>query len=155
RPLQDFSYSHTPETVYNRYFSVKKSMGHREASELCGINYRGRMAYGVFEDRTHGHRLLAVGRYYLDNRKNRAEIAVVVHEDFRRKGLARHLIDRLRTFARKHGIVGFYSEVLPTNKPVLEMHRQLGHDVIWSPDEGVYRVRYRIDEDIETDSGAQ
>lgn len=147
RRLQEFFYSHKPETIYNRYFAVKKSLGHREASELCGINYRGRMAFGVFEDRAHAHRLIAVGRYYLDNRKNRAEIAVVVHEDCRRRGIARHLIERLRMYARKQGIVGFYSEVLPSNKAVLEMHRQLGHDVIWSPDEGVYRVRYRIDED--------
>ena len=146
RRLQEFFYSHQPETVYNRYFAVKKSLGHREASELCCVDYRDRMAYGVFEDRDHGHRIVAVGRYYLDNRRNRAEIAVVVHEERRRRGIARHLIDRLRQYAKRQGITGFYSEVLPTNKPVLEMHRKLGHDVIWSPDEGVYRIQYTLED---------
>ncbi|MCA9555965.1 MAG: GNAT family N-acetyltransferase, partial [Myxococcales bacterium] len=144
RRLQEFFYSHKPETVYNRYFAVKKSLGHREASELCCVDYRDRMAYGVFENREHGHRIIAVGRYYLDNRRNRAEIAVVVHEERRRRGIARHLISQLRLYAKKQGITGFYSEVLPSNKPVLEMHRRLGHDVIWSPDEGIYRIQYSL-----------
>lgn len=142
RRLQEFFYSHKPETVYNRYFAVKKSLGHREASELCCVNYRGRMAYGVFENRDRGHQLIAVGRYYLDNRRNKAEIAVVVHEERRRRGIAKHLIERLRRYANSKGIEGFYSEVLPSNKPIVEMHRKLGHDVIWCPDEGVYRVQY-------------
>jgi acyl-CoA hydrolase/GNAT superfamily N-acetyltransferase len=146
RRLQEFFYSHKPETVYNRYFAVKKSLGHREATELCCVDYRDRMAFGVFEDRDHGHRIIAVGRYYLDNRRNRAEIAVVVHEERRRRGIARHLISQLREYARRQGITGFYSEVLPTNKPVLEMHRKLGHDVIWSPDEGIYRIQYTLED---------
>lgn len=144
RRLQEFFYSHKPETVYNRYFAVKKSLGHREASELCCLNYRGRMAFGVFESRDSGHRLVAVGRYYLDNRQNKAEIAVVVHEERRRLGLAKHLLERMRLYGLKLGIAGFFSEVLPANKAILDMHRRLGHDVIWCPDEGVYRVQYPL-----------
>ncbi len=144
RRLQDFFYSHNPETIYNRYFLVKKSMGHREASELCCLNYRGRMAIGAFQDRAHGHRLVAVARYFLNNRTNRAEIAVVVHEDNRRQGLAKHLLAKLAAYGAHQGIEGFYSEVLADNEAVLSMHRKMGHEVTWAADDGVYRVSYPL-----------
>ena len=137
RRLQEFFYSHRPETVYSRYFAAKTEMGHREASELCCVDWEQRMAFGVFEQR--GERnLIAIGRYDLDPRRDLADIALTVHEDHRRKGIARFLYQRLEAYAGAKGAGGLCGEVLPSNRPVLDLHRSLGHELTYRPEEGYY-----------------
>lgn len=144
RRLQEFFYSHRPETVYSRYFNVKTEMGHREAAELCCVDWNHRMAFAVFE--TSGERaIIATGRYDLDPRRNLADIALTVREDHRRKGIARYLYQRLEDYARYKGIGGLCGEVMPSNRPVIELHRSLGHEVNWKPDDGFYEWRVVFD----------
>lgn len=145
RTLQEFFYSHRPETVYNRYFNVKTTLGHREAAELCCIDYETRLALGAFELEGKGDRLLAVARYTYNPRTNFAETAVVVHEDFRRLGIAQYLLAKLGEKARERGIAGFESEILPTNLAMRELHRKAGHQVTYSEEDEVYKVRVRFD----------
>jgi GNAT superfamily N-acetyltransferase len=137
RRLQDFFYSHEPETVYSRYFNLKTELGHREAAELVCVDWHERMAFGIFEI-TGERALAAVGRYDLDPRRNLAEIALTVHEKHRRKGMARFLYHRLEDYARSQGIAGLCGEVLPSNRPILDLHRSMGHDLNWLMDEGYY-----------------
>lgn len=144
RALQEFFYSHQPQTIYNRYFSVKKALGHSEAAELCCVDYRGRMALGAFMRPT--GQLIAVGRYYADPRKNLAETALVVHEAFRRRGLATHLTKKLQERAKEVGLVGFFSYVLPSNHVTLALHRSMGHEVQYLSEDNLYRVSYGFEQ---------
>ncbi len=137
RRLQDFFYSHRPDTVYSRYFNVKTELGHREAAELCCVDWHQRMAFGIFE-KTGERNLVAIGRYDLDPRRNTADIALTVHEDCRRQGMARYLYHRLEAYARHRGIGGLCGEVHQTNRPIIELHRSLGHEVNWLAEEGYY-----------------
>jgi acyl-CoA hydrolase/GNAT superfamily N-acetyltransferase len=147
RLLQEFFYSHRPDTVYQRYFNTKVAMGHREASELCCVDYKERMALGAFEmNEGRAQRLLAVARYELNPRTGFAETAVVVHEDLRRLGIASHLYEGLEQHARHQGVLGFESEILPDNRAMLELHRRVGHKVSFSEQDGVYKVRRRFEE---------
>lgn len=145
RTLQELFYSHRPETVYQRYFNTKTSLGHREAAELCCVGYQNRMALGAFECKGRAERLLAVARYELNPRTGFAETAVVVHEDYRRLGIATHLLKALEEYARGRGIVGFESEILPENRAMQDLHRRLGHIVRYDEEDRVYRVRRRFE----------
>ncbi len=140
RTLQEFFYSHRPDTVYARYFSHKKQLGHREASELCALDYEARMALGAFEKQGAGERLVGIARYSLNPRTNRAETAVVIHEDLRRRGLATYLLLQLEDRARAQGIDGFEAEILPDNRAMQEVHRRLNHRVSYVPAEDVFKV---------------
>lgn len=55
----------------------------------------------------------------------RAEFAVVVADDLRGSGLAPVLLDRLARRARKAGITRFDAYVLPENRRMLELARQM------------------------------
>lgn len=147
RHLQEFFYSHRPDTVYTRYFNTKTAMGHREAAELCCVDYERRMALAVFEPVGLGRRIVAVARYELNPRSNIAETAVVVHEDFRRFGIATHLQKKLAEHAKGLGIEGFTSEIMPENSAMIGLHRRLGHRVVFDQGEGVYRVTRRFDQE--------
>lgn len=146
RHLQEFFYSHRPDTVYTRYFNTKTAMGHREAAELCCVDYERRMALAAFEPVGLGRRIVAVARYELNPRTNIAETAVVVHEDLRRLGIATHLQKKLAEHAQRMGIAGFTSEIMPENAAMIGLHRQLNHRVVFDQEEGIYRVTRRFDQ---------
>ncbi len=145
RRLQEFFYSHEPETVYSRYFAPKKELNRREAAELCCVDYKDRMAVGVFMPPAQGSRLLAVARYFLNPRTNFAETAIVVHEDWRGIGIGATLTEILIEHAKTYSIEGFYSELLPSNMAVVRMHKKMGHRVVWNGEEGLFNVSYRFD----------
>jgi len=47
--LMDFFYSHTAETIYQRYRYLKKSLSQDEALRLCTLDYRNQFALAAFE----------------------------------------------------------------------------------------------------------
>jgi GNAT superfamily N-acetyltransferase len=87
---------------------------------------------------------VAVARYAVNPRQNMAETAVVVHEDYRRLGLAQYLLAQLERHAIKQGIEGFCSEILPTNEAMLGYHRRLGHSLVYSQETDTYHMEFRF-----------
>lgn len=144
RTLQEFFYSHNPETIYNRYFGHKLQLAHREASKLVCVDYRNQMALAVFLPVNNSESIVAVARFVVNARNNMAETAVVVHEDYRRLGLARYLLLQLERYAVSQGIEGFYAEILPDNEAMLNYHRARGHSLIFSQETGTYHMEARF-----------
>ncbi|MCM2358598.1 MAG: GNAT family N-acetyltransferase [Geobacteraceae bacterium] len=144
RTLQEFFYTHDPETIFNRYFAPKLQLAHREAAKLCCVDYRGRMALAVFQQEDNAERIVAVARYANNPRSNMAETAVVVHEEYRRLGIARYLLGQLERHARGQGIEGFCAEILPGNEPMLDYHRSLGHSLVYSRESDTYQAEFRF-----------
>ena len=141
RTLQEFFYSHSEETIYNRYFISKLQLAHREAAKLCCVDYQSSMALAVFEQEDDAERIVAVARYALNPRSNMAETAVVVHEEYRRQGMCVYLLGQLRKHAMAQGIAGFCSEILPSNEAMLSYHRKLGNSLVFSADSDTYSAQ--------------
>ena len=65
----------------------------------------------------HGEDIIAVGRYYLDPKTNRAEVAFVVRDDWQNRGIGTLPASTTSpTIAKRNGISGFTAEVLRENK---------------------------------------
>lgn len=144
--LKEFFYSHDPETVYTRYRFPKKSMPHEEALRLCTLDYSKRCALAIFDEGGEkAGQFIAVGRYTTNQHTNVAETAFVVHENYRRLGLATKLYKHLRTQALRCGIVGFSGDFGSVNAPPVSMHRNLGAEVFYDDETGLYRYLDRFD----------
>jgi len=65
-----------------------------------------------------GDEIIAVGRYWLDPKTNRAEVAFTVQDKWQQKGVGTFLFRYLIRIARRSGIAGFTAEVLKENKPM-------------------------------------
>ncbi len=148
--LRDFFYSHTLETIYHRYFTVKKELTPDEALHLCSVDFRERMAFGVFSGVHDQERIVGVARYDLDPRSNLAETAIVVGEDMRGRGIGTHLLRRLCEYAEKVGIAGVTATILAGNQTMVRIHRGLGHRIRWDASERRYDVRHRFSTSAET-----
>ena len=142
RSLQEFFYSHSPETIYNRYFGPKLQLAHHEAAKLVCVDYRTRMALAIFRQEEGVEMIVAVARYEVNPRTNMAETAVVVHEEFRNLGMAHYLLQKLERHASAHGVSGFCSEILPTNEAMLRYHRGLGHSLVYSQETDTFHMQF-------------
>lgn len=148
--LRRFFYSHTMETIYHRYFTVKKNLSPSEALRMCSVDYRERMAFGVFAPGPDGEELAAVGRYELNPRTNLAETAIVVGENRRRRGLGQMLLQRLCDYAKEQRIGGITASIVASNQALVRLHQRLGHEVHWIQKDKRYEVVHRFGGPIES-----
>lgn len=136
--LMAFFYSHRPETVFGRYHYLKKHLHQDEAIRLCTLDYSKKFALAVFGEEGRGEQIVGVGRYELNDKTQLAETALVVHEDHRRRGIGRYLLERLQEYAEKNGILGFYAEFGPRNQEAIRVHKRLGHAVLYDERSKIY-----------------
>lgn len=123
--LQEFFYSHSEETIHFRYGYVARSMSHQRALSLVELDYQKRLALVALCGEPGDERIIAVGRYELDETNNMAEVAFVVHEDYRELGLGSQLLAALASEAKKQGIAGFTAQVLLENKAMLHVFERV------------------------------
>ena len=142
--LKELFYSHTPATIYQRYFSQLKHLPHETVQRMVTLDYRDAMAI-VGEIAWEGRqRLIAVARYYRDPATNWAEIAVIVQENFHRHGIAAFLLRHTVKVAAQSGIVGFTADVLPDNFAMLETFRKIATPVQIDFQAGLTSVRFEL-----------
>jgi len=139
--LRDFFYTHSLETIYHRYFTVKKDLTPDEALHLCSVDYMQRMAFAVFAGGEDA-RIVAVGRYDLHPRSGMAETALVVGEDWRARGIGSRLLALLCEYARAKSIRGVRAEIAAGNQGMVRIHQRLGHDVKWNASGNVYQIEH-------------
>ena len=85
----------------------------------------------------YGDDIIAVGRYYLDERTNMAEVAFVIRDEWQNMGLGSFLFRHLMTIAKASGISGFTAEVLRDNKRMQAIFNHSGYKVQSWVEEGV------------------
>ena len=144
RLLRELFYSHTPSTIYQRYFAQLKHLPRETVQRLVTLDYRDAMAIVGETPWEGGTRLIAVGRYYRDPATNWAEVAVVVQEDFQRRGLATFLLRHLARVGLEQGIIGFNADVLPENIGMQKTFRKVAASVEMKSSDGVLNVRFEL-----------
>ena len=144
RALKELFYSHSPSTIYQRYFSELKHLPSETVQRMVTLDYHDAMAI-VGEVPVRGRkRLMAVGRYYRNPATNWAEVAVVVQEDYRKHGIATYLLRRLAKIAEEQGIIGFTADVLPENSAMLNSFHKVAVPIETHTNDGVTSLRFYL-----------
>jgi acyl-CoA hydrolase/GNAT superfamily N-acetyltransferase len=127
--MKEFFYSFTDKSFYQRFFSHQVAMPHSKLQHLVNPDYDEEMAItGLIQE---GGRdfIIAVGRYYLDQSTNMAEIAFIVRDNYQQKGIGTFLLQYLIEIAKKRGIKGFKAEILTENMVMLHVIHKCGYPV--------------------------
>ena len=138
--IRDLVYDLSQETIHYRYMSTQKRFTHRQIQDFVYIDHRKDVAIVGVVPEAHGEQIIAVGRYYLNEKNNKAEVAFVIRDGWQRNGIGSFMFRHLLVIARRNGISGFTAEILRDNRPMQAIFNHSGFKVMSRMEEGVYSV---------------
>lgn len=141
--MRELFYALSQETMYYRFMTRTYHIPRREFHNFVFINHRSDVAIVATLPAAHGEEIVAVGRYYLDETTNFAEVAFVVRDDWQNHGIGTFLLRHLETIAKRNGIAGFTAEVLKDNRAMQRVFQKSQHKVTATPSEDV--ISFRIE----------
>lgn len=139
--VQEFFYSHSEETIYNRYFRALRSMPHDTAQSMVNLDYTKQMAIVATTGRFGRERIVGVGRFAVDHEdQTMVEVAFTVSDEVQGRGLGTTLQNHLLRYARAVGFKGFTATVLDTNMAVISLFAKLGEYSKKRVDSGIFKL---------------
>lgn len=136
--MKGLLYDLSQETVYYRFMSHQKRFTHRQIQDFVYIDHRRDVAMvGTVPDAS-GEEIIAVGRYFLNEQTNKAEVAFIIRDEWQNMGIGTFMFKHLIAVARRNGIAGFTAEVLRDNRRMQSIFTRSGYKVQSSIEEGVY-----------------
>ena len=142
--VRDLFYALSQETIYYRFMSRMKKIQRKEIQEFVYVNHRSDIAIVGTVPEAHGEDIIAIGRYYLNEKTNLAEIAFVVRDSWQRRGIGRFLMNHLAMIARRNGIRGFTAEVLRENRAMQRIFNTCPYRVTSTPREDVFSYEIEL-----------
>jgi len=139
--VRDMFYELSQATIYYRFMSHIKHVPRRQIQDFVFINHRTDLAIAATVPEAHGEDIIAIGRYYLDEKTNLAEVAFVVRDEWQNRGLGSFLLKHLSMIAKRNGIRGFTAEVLRTNRAMQSVFNRSEMKVTSQPHDDVYSYR--------------
>ncbi|MBZ0167329.1 MAG: GNAT family N-acetyltransferase, partial [Candidatus Omnitrophica bacterium] len=115
KAIQDFFYSHRPQTIYQRYLTNVQAMPFMEAGARVSVDYNKDMAIAGFDHWLPIGHMVCIGRYIRHDDDESAEVGIVVKEDYQGIGIGNFLCDVLIQAAWEHDITKLYAYVAQTN----------------------------------------
>lgn len=138
RLIKDLHYSLSKGTMYYRFMREMKYIPHKEIQNFVYIDHRRDTAIVGTIPAPHGEEIIAIGRYYLDTKTNRAEVALVVRDDWQNNGIGGFLLRYLITIAKRNGISGFTAEVIGSNRSMQALMHKSNCKLTSKLNAGVY-----------------
>lgn len=129
------------ETIYYRFFTYIREMPPARLRRFTNIDYEHEFALvAMFFDGTHD-RIVGVARYVRDKMKrNEAEVAIVVQDDFQSRGIGTMLLRLLHRPASENGIDTFVGYVMVENEKIFRMIDRVGYRYHKDYSSGAIRV---------------
>ncbi len=116
------------ETLRVRFFVIRE-ITRDLLIRFCNIDYDREIAIVAEIKRDGKKSLIAAGRFVTDLDSPKAELAVLVHDQYQSMGLGAKLIDMLMGIAQDKGLEQIYGTVLNENRRMLGLCRKLGFRV--------------------------
>jgi acyl-CoA hydrolase/GNAT superfamily N-acetyltransferase len=136
--MRDLMYDLSKETVYYRFMSRQSTFSDKQIQDFIYVDHRQEVTIVATVPEAHGENIIGVGRYFLDDKTNRAEVAFVVSDTWQNRGLGTFLFKHLAELAKRNGISGFTANVLRENQRMQTIFNHSGHKVTTCLEEGVY-----------------
>ena len=110
--------------------SYQHRTAHERLSRACAIDYNLEMALvaELLEGDRHGE-IIGVGRLVRDTEFNSGEFALVVADNFQRRGVGAELLSRLVHVAREEKLETIEGWIDPSNMAMQSVSRKLGFEI--------------------------
>ena len=145
RMLQELYYSMDKTDRYLRFFTTVRRFSHKRIQSLVNIDYFTKMIL-VGEIIDKGERkIVSTAAFFKSKEPSKAEIGCVVHENWRKKGIMRFMLEYLAKIGRELNVRFFSGDILLQNKPMLHIINTIGHPITYKNVEyGEFEFTYDI-----------
>ncbi len=146
--MVDFHHTLSERSVYMRYFhilSLSRRIEHDRLTRICFIDYDREMALvAEYTDPASGQKqILGVGRLSKLHETSGAEVAIVISDEFQRKGLGTELLNRLLQVAHDEKLGFVAAEILRENPEMRRMVEKVGF-TLETTDDSTVRAVYNL-----------
>jgi len=114
--IKDFFYSLSDKSMYQRFLTIRRHIPHEVLQKrFVVIDYTREMV--ILAVRSYlGHEVITgMAQYCTGEDSLSAEVAIVVRDDFQKKGIGTELLSYLAYVAKQQGLFTFTAEILPDN----------------------------------------
>lgn len=139
--MRDLFYKLSEGTVYYRFGWNMKKFSQKQIQNFVYVDHRKEVAIvgtvpGAVEEE-----IIALSGYFLDEKTNRAEVALVVLDEWQNRGIGTFMFKYLAQIAQKNGIRGFTAEIHVTNRKMQTVMHKSSGNVESSLDGSVFSMR--------------
>jgi acetyltransferase len=128
-------------TAYQRFFTVMRKLPAGWARDFAQVDYRRRMALVAEPVSGRSPPLVGVSRYEPTDDEGTAEVAIVIHDHWQRRGLGAILLDGILRAGEANGIRRFRARLLTGNRGALAMLSRLTSVEHTETEAGITTVR--------------
>jgi acetyltransferase len=120
--LHDLAAHMNQDDLRLRFFTPVRGLTHAVAARLSQLDYDREL--GLIAEREGV--ALGVAHFFADPDNRKAEYAIALRTDWKGRGIGYLLMRRLIAIAAQRGVAELVGEILPENRPMLDMCRDLG-----------------------------
>jgi len=132
---QQFVRNLSPESKYFRFMDTLRELTPAMLARFTQIDYSREMAFIAVLREGGGEREIGVCRYVTNPDAETCEFALVVADEWQRRGLGRRLMGALIDVARARGLKQMFGHVLAQNTPMLTLVELLGFELSADPED--------------------
>ena len=143
---QEFVRNLSDESRYYRFRETVRELSPRMLFHFTRVDYDRHLALIAVSERDRREIQIGVARYVAGADRQRCEFAIVIADDWQRKGLGAGLMRALMAAARAAGIREMYGEVVASNHKMLRLAARLGFSAsVEESDPRVMRIETTLD----------
>jgi len=131
------------ESLRRRFFGPKRSFSEREIAYFMNIDFSTQVALVATVNEGARQTIVAGGRYVVVQ-LGVAELAFVVVDDYQGQRLGPKLLRHLVATAREAGLRELVADVLPDNRPMLNVFQRCGLPVTARRERGAVHVTLKL-----------
>ncbi len=132
------------ETLYHRFFGVKRDFSEQELHFFLDIDYVNHVAL-VAEAIEDGRTVIVGGCRYVVVEPGRAEVAFTVIDAYQKKGIGTALMRRLAAIGREAGLMELVADVLSKNTPMMKVFKRSSLAMTTKREGAVFYVSLRYE----------
>lgn len=138
----------SPESIRYRFFQYRKHFSREDVAQMVQIDYDREMVFIANAPREdgEGEETLGTVRTWTDADNLRCEFAVMVDDKMKGEGLGVALMQKMIDYCRARGTMEMIGNVLPDNRPMLQLAEHLGFEIKYNTEEEVMDLRLVLNE---------
>src|SRR5215216_6597478 len=133
----------SPQSLYRRFFTVKRSFSEREREFFLNVDFVGHVALMAWAEES-GQKFIVGGGRYVVVQPGKAEVAFVVIDQYHGQGVGAALMRHLAAIARAAGLQELIAEVLSENVAMLKVFEKSGLPMTTTCEFEVVQVTLRL-----------